>query len=288
MIEHKPVLLDEVVKFFENLKSEEKKLFADFTIGFGGHSLEILKNYHNVKIIGIDRDIESLEIAKKRLRDYEERVLFYHLKFSEFDNVIKEKFDGVLLDLGVNSMQLLEKNRGFSFNSDEKLDMRMDRNQELTAWDVVNYYPPHELERIFREYAEIKYPKKIVKAIIEKRKIKKIDTCKELDNIFNSILKRRGKVNPSTKFFQAIRIEVNDELGELKSFLKKIWDYLNKGARVAIISFHSLEDRIVKNAFRRPGVKILTKKPVVPSYKEIKINPRSRSAKLRVCEWQGI
>ncbi len=288
MIQHKPVLLNEIVKFFENLNSREKKIFGDFTLGFGGHSEEILKNFPNVKIIGIDRDIESIKIAKERLSNFKDRIVYYHLNFSEFDKVLDVKFDGVLLDLGVNSMQLISDERGFSFNSESRLDMRMDRSQDLSAWDVVNYYPPQELERVFREYADVKYPKRIVQAIIKERQKKKIDTCKELNDIINSFLKRRGRINPATKFFQAIRIEVNNELGELKKFLEKIWNFLNIGARVAIISFHSLEDRIVKYAFKREGVNILTKKPVTPDYEEIRQNPRARSAKLRVCEWQGI
>ena len=289
MIEHKPVLLNEVLSFFEYLKEKEEPVFGDFTVGFGGHSKKILEEIHNVKIIAIDRDEDSLRIAKENLKDFKDRVLFFNVKFSNFESAVKDKkLDGVLLDLGVNSMQLLDYNRGFSFNSPEKLDMRMDKTQELTAWDVINYYPPHELERVFKEYADVKYPKKIVNAIINARKVKKIDTCKELNEILNPVLRKRGRINPSTKFFQAIRIEVNNELEELKSFLDKIWNYLKIGARVAIISFHSLEDRLVKYGFRRDGVKILTKKPVTPSFEEKKLNPRARSAKLRVCEWQGI
>ena len=202
--------------------------------------------------------------------------------------MVNVKLDGVLLDLGVNLMQLTSNERGFSFHSDAMLDMRMDKNQDLTAYHVVNYYPPHELERVFKDYAEIKNPKRIVKAIIEKRKKGKIETCKQLDDIFNSILKKRGRTNPSTIFFQAIRIEVNRELEEIMLFFNKIWNFLNIGARVAVITFHSLEDRIVKNAFKRDGVKILTKKVVKPDYSEIKDNPRARSAKLRVCEWLGL
>ena len=287
MIQHKPVLLNEIVKFFDNLTSDKEKIFGDFTLGFGGHSEEILKNFPNVKLIGIDRDIETLKIAKEKLSNFKERVSYYQLNFGDFDKVLNIKFDGVLLDLGVNSMQLISNERGFSFNSQSKLDMRMDRTQELSAWEVVNYYPPQELERVFREYADVKYPKRIVQAIIRARQKKKIDTCKELNDIINSFFKRRGRINPATKFFQAIRIEVNNELEELKKFLEKIWSFLNIGARLAIISFHSLEDRIVKYAFKRDGVKILTKKPITPSYEEIKQNPRARSAKLRVCEWQG-
>ncbi len=287
MIQHKPVLLNEIVKFFDNLTSDKEKIFGDFTLGFGGHSEEILKNFPNVKLIGIDRDIETLKIAKEKLSNFKERVSYYQLSFGDFDKVLNIKFDGVLLDLGVNSMQLISDERGFSFNSQSKLDMRMDRTQDLSAWEVVNYYPPQELERVFREYADVKYPKRIVQAIIRARQKKKIDTCKELSDIINSFFKRRGRINPATKFFQAIRIEVNNELGELKKFLEKIWSFLNIGARLAIISFHSLEDRIVKYAFKRDGVKILTKKPITPSYEEVKQNPRARSAKLRVCEWQG-
>ena len=282
MIDHTPVLLNEILKFFEILKNKREAIICDFTIGLGGHAEKILEKFSNVKIIGFDRDEETLKFAGERLKRFGDRVKLYHKNFRDFDEIIDFKVDGALLDLGVSSYQLLSNERGFSFNSTSKLDMRMDRSQTLTAFDVVNKYSPVKLKEIFQKYGEIKNPDRIVKAIVEARKKKKITTCKELNDVINSVLRKRGRLNPSTKFFQAIRIEVNRELENLEIFLSKIFGYLNQGGIIAVISFHSLEDRIVKMKMKRDDIKILTKKPVTPSKEEIVINPKSRSAKLRV------
>ena len=282
MIEHIPVLLSEVLKFFEILKDKKEAIICDFTVGLGGHAEKILENLKNIKLIGFDRDKETLELARKRLLKFGNRVELYHKNFKDFDEIIDFKVDGALLDLGVSSYQLLLEERGFSFNSTAKLDMRMDQSQNFSAFDVVNKYSPVKLKEIFQKYGEIKNPERVVKAIIEARKKRKINTCKELSDIINTVLKRRGRLNPSTKFFQAIRIEVNKELENLEIFLSKIFDFLNVGGIIAIISFHSLEDRIVKLKMKRDDIKLLTKKPITPSKEEIAINPKSRSAKLRV------
>ncbi len=285
MIEHKPVLLKEVIKFFENVSKKENPVICDFTIGLGGHAEALLKSYRNLKIIGFDRDETALNYAKERLKDYSYRIELQKLNFANFDTAIDFKIDGALLDLGIGSHQLLDESRGFSFNSEFKLDMRMDKTQSLSAWEVVNKYPKDRLKEIFIKYGEIKNPKKVVDAIIEHRKKKEIFSCKELAEIIASKLKKRGRIHPATRFFQAIRIEVNKELEELEIFLKKIFDYLNQKGVLVIISFHSLEDRLVKIAFKkRDDIKILTKKPITPDYEEIRKNPRSRSAKLRACE----
>ncbi len=286
MIEHKPVLVERLVEFFEKWIDREKDIIiCDFTVGFGGHSKALLEKFRNIKIVACDRDEESLNFAKENLRHFKDRVSFFKINFGDFDKVINFRFHAAILDLGVNSYQLLSSSRGFSFNLESRLDMRMDKTQELSAWEIVNRYSFNELKNIFVEYGEIKRPDKVVKAIIEARKKKRIDTCKELSEIITSVIRRRGKIHPATKFFQAIRIEVNQELEELKNFLEKVFNYLYFNGLITVITFHSIEDRIVKLKFKQVNAKILTKKPVIPDYKEIKENPRSRSAKLRVAQW---
>jgi 16S rRNA (cytosine1402-N4)-methyltransferase len=283
-VKHIPVLLEEVLNFFDYLNNEEK-VIADFTVGGGGHSEAILNKFKKVKILAFDKDSFAIDFSKKRLSNFKDRITFYKRDFSEFDKVIDSKISGALVDLGISSFQLEDAERGFSFNSDAFLDMRMDKSKEVTAYDIVNKYEFLQLQKIFKEYGEIKMPNRVIKSIINYRKNKPIETCKELAEIISKNFKYRGKIHPATKFFQAIRIEVNQELNVLQDFLGKIIDYLGKNSRLLIISFHSLEDRIVKNFFKElNNVKILTKKPVVPSQKEIEENPRSRSAKLRVIE----
>ncbi len=287
-MEHIPVLVKEIVKNFDNIKYQ-KKTICDFTVGGGGHSFELLSQFPNIEIIAFDKDSFAIEKSKAKLSKFGKRIKFIKSDFSCFEKFIETSVDGAILDLGISSFQIDDKTRGFSFNSLEPLDMRMDKDQELTAYHVVNFYDFITLQRIFKEYGEIRMPNKVIKAIISYREIKKIDTCKELADIIEKKIHRKGKIHPATKYFQAIRIEVNQELESLKIFLKKIFNFLNFGAKLQIISFHSLEDRIVKQCFRETvyndnSYKIITKKPIVPSDEEKVTNPRSRSAKLRVIE----
>lgn len=308
-INHIPVLLKEVIRY---LKPKESDVFVDATVGLGGHSKEILKKIgEKGKLLGIDRDEEALEIAEKNLREYRENLKFANVDFRNIGETAKrfsfKNVSGILLDLGVSSFQLDAPERGFSFRLEGSLDMRMDRRKKLTASDIVNGYKREDLEKIFKDYGEEKFSGRIVQAIIEKRKIKKIETTKELREVIIGSLPKRYikslKIDPATKIFQALRIEVNDEMNALKEFLPQAASILKKGGRLAVISFHSLEDRIAKEFFkteargcicpkefpictcgRKPRIKILTRKPIIPGIEEIRENPRSRSAKMRVIE----
>ncbi len=286
---HTPVLLETAVDL---LTGGGGKIYVDCTLGGGGHARRILEKNLHAFLIGIDRDDEALERARENLRDFEDRISLYKANFADLDLVLKEegveRVDGFLFDLGV-SMYQLRSERGFSFQIDAPLDMRMDREQTLTAYKVVNRYPERELERIFREYGEERMSRRIARAIAEYRKRKPVETTKELAEIVLSALPgrlRHSRIHPATRIFQAIRIEVNRELESLKTALEKTVDRLNPGGRLVVISFHSLEDRIVKNFFRDHAkeFKILTRKPVTPSEEEIRMNPSSRSAKLRAGE----
>ena len=297
-IPHIPVLRDEVVETFSDIK---EGYIIDCTLGYGGHSEALLKNLPKVKLICIDQDSEALEFSKKRLEKYKDRVIFEKGRFS---TVVKKHLDkdirGILADIGVSSLQLDKKDRGFGFDSDT-LDMRMDQNAPLSAKDVVNSYTKEQLEEIFRDYGEIREYKKVADIIVRARHKKPIDSARELANLIEKNFKR-GRIHSATLAFQAIRIEVNDELGELDNLLESIKNAHLSDCKVAIITFHSLEDRIVKRTFKEwakncicpPEVyrcecggdnalgKILTKKPIKPTKDEIKQNPRSRSAKMRV------
>lgn len=273
------------------LKPRQDGVYIDATVGLGGHAKNILSLIGpEGKIIGIDRDEDALNIAFRRLSNG--RVILKKGSFSEMDVIVFNEgineVDGILLDLGVSTLQLKNTKRGFSFNSGERLDMRMDRSQSLSAWDVVNKYSERELEKILREFGEERLSKKIAKAIVVHRTKKSINTCSELAKIVESIYRRRGKIHPATRTFQAIRIEVNQELAQLRAGLNASLRLLKKGGRLCVISYHSVEDRVVKqfivNNSKRGLLKIITKKPVVPTYDEIKINPSSRSAKLRAAE----
>ena len=289
-ITHYPVLHREVLNFFkENIKDG---IIVDATIGGGGHSFLLLKEIPNISIIGLDKDDFALERAKKCLEKFKDRVKLFKSSFKDVDEVLKEiginKVNGFLFDFGVSMFQLKQE-RGFSFQRDEPLDMRMDTNQSLTAYTVVNNYPLSDLERIIKNYGEERLYKKIARAIVERRKKKKFETTKELADLIYKIYPvklRYRRLHPATKTFQAIRIEVNNELNEINEGLKKAIKLLNKGGIIQAISFHSLEDRIVKNIFREgkklKEVEILTKKPIIPLETEIRENPPSRSAKLRV------
>jgi 16S rRNA (cytosine1402-N4)-methyltransferase len=290
---HIPVLLNEVIKLFSSMKDG---YFIDCTLGFGGHSEAILQNFPNIKLIGIDQDKEALNFAKKRLSSFANRVEFINKRASTALKDLKGlNIAGILADIGVSSYQLDNSDRGFNFDSD-KLDMRMNPNQELSAYEVINFYPRDEIERILRDYGEVRNYKKIVKAIISNRTIK---SNRELADILGKVGVKDKK--NLAKIFQAIRIEVNNELNELENLLENAKNIAREGTMLGIITFHSLEDRIVKNRFKEwakncicpPEAircecggdnalgKIITKKPITASKKEIEMNPRSRSAKLR-------
>lgn len=294
-IPHIPVLYNEVLDCFKEIN---KGYIIDCTTGYAGHSSGLLNQNSSVKLICNDQDDEALNFSKNRLKDFENRVEFNK---GNFENIIK-KFEnypirGVLADIGVSSLQLDKLDRGFSFNS-ENLDMRMNQNQSLDASTVINSYSQLELENIFKEYGEIREYKKIASLIVQNRPFY---SAKELAEFFYNKLPK-GKIHPATLIFQAIRIEVNDELGVLDRLFKSMEEAKLKDCIVAIISFHSLEDRVVKNYFKKWSEncicpkdafrcecgknhalgKIITKKPIIATNFEIKQNPRSRSAKLRV------
>ena len=281
---HIPVLLEPAVDL---LLGNGGTIYVDCTLGLGGHARRILEKNPKAFLVGIDRDPYALELAKDNLKDFEGRFSLYHANFSDLDEVLKreglEKVDGFLFDLGVSSLQL-KSPRGFSFQRDEPLDMRMNPEDRISAYHVVNKYSERELERIFREYGEEPYSKRVARAIVLARAKKPIETTGELVKIITAVLPyKRGKIHPATRIFQAIRIEVNQELKSLEIALYKTLDFLRPGGRLVVISFHSLEDRIVKN-FIKSHLKPLTKKPITPTIEEIRENPSSRSAKLRVGE----
>ena len=305
--EHIPVLLNEVI---EGLNIKPDGIYVDGTLGGAGHSIEIAKRLTTGKLIGIDQDINAINKAKEVLKDYLDKVIFFHDNYVNIERILRDlhidRVDGILLDIGVSSHQLDIEERGFSHNKDAPLDMRMDTTKDFSAWDVVNKYSKEELERIIRTYGEERWAKRIAELIVEYRKNKPIDTTLELVEIIKEAIpvKARAKGHhPAKKTFQAIRIEVNDELKVLEKSIPVMVRLLNTGGRLCIITFHSLEDRIVKQSFiylskdcicppdspicvcdKQKEIEILTKKPIVPSKEEIERNPRSRSAKLRIAE----
>jgi len=284
-LHHVPVLVEEVVG---TLVSEKTEIFVDATLGLGGHSEEILKRYEWVRVIGVDVDEEEIKIANERLKQFGKRLTIVKGNYRDLDKIIMGLglglVDAVLFDLGISSYHLNSK-RGFSFLEDEFLDMRMDKSQRLTAYDVVNKYPFKRLKEIIRTYGEEREAFRLADAIVRSRKLKEIKTAKELAEIVGKAKKRRTRLHPATLTFQAIRIEVNREIDNLKEGLKKATDVLRKGGRMGVISFHSIEDRVVKEFVKKEGSLIpITKKPIIPSKEEILKNPRSRSAKLRVAE----
>lgn len=300
---HTPVLLEEVLNF---LRPERGGLFIDATIGSGGHAQALLGAGEQVELLGIDRDAEALVHAQRRLADFQGRYHLAHASFAEIGEIAAQKgvqsCQGILADLGVSSLQLDSAERGFSFQREGPLDMRMDREAELTAGEVVNHYSEKDLADLIFSYGEEHRSRSIARAIVAARPI---HNTKMLADIVYRAVHARGyqRIHPATRTFQALRIFVNDELGRLPMFIRSAADLLCSGGRLAIISFHSLEDRIVKETFRLlshecvcpPGIsycrcgqrkllKVLTKKPAVPSEVEISRNPRARSAKLRVAE----
>ena len=304
---HVSVLYEETLNLL-GLKNDG--IWVDGTLGGGGHSFGILSRTESGTLIGIDRDAEAIAAAKKRLSEFDGRTIFSNNNFSQIKQILNEldikAIDGAVLDLGVSSYQLDNAERGFSYMHDSRLDMRMNRNDTLDAYKVVNEYTKDELSKIFFEYGEEKWSKRIAEFITEKRKIKPIGTTFELVDVIKAAIPRAAREegsHPAKRVFQAIRIEVNSELKILKQAVLDFADVLKPGGRLAIITFHSLEDRIVKNTFKelaagctcpkdfpvcvcgkKPRVKILTKKPILPSGEETGENSRSKSAKLRGIE----
>jgi 16S rRNA (cytosine1402-N4)-methyltransferase len=287
-ISHLPVLR---AKVLEMLNIRQNGIYVDATTGLGGHAEAILREIgSDGRLIGIDRDDEALLSAKKKLSDL--RVTLMQGNFSDMATMICANgitaVDGILFDLGLSSMQLKSPGRGFSFASDAPLDMRMDRSQKISARDIVNRYPENQLERIFREFGEERFARKIAKAIIQWREKKPIETCAELSKIVEKIYGMRGKIHPATKTFQALRIAVNQELDQLTKGLHASLQLLKQGGRLCVISYHSLEDRIVKHFIadnaKKGLLRIIVKKPITPAPEELSMNPSSRSAKLRVAE----
>lgn len=293
---HKPVLTEKVIRYL-NLK--KGGTYLDATVGCGGHAALILEKISpGGFLIGIDSDEEALTYARSKLSKFKKSS--YKIIKSNFRNIdfiledigIK-KIDGALFDLGVSLLQFKNANRGFSINLNGALDMRMDLSQGLNAFDIVNKYPEKELYRIIREFGEERYAGRITRFICEKRKTSRIRTTSELANVITRAVGHRyskSKIHPATRTFQAIRITVNKELDALSEALEKLPFILNKDARVCVISFHSLEDRIVKNYFKRYAKEnkflLVNKKPIIASLEEVRENPRSRSAKMRVAEFK--
>lgn len=304
---HISVLLNECI---ENLNIKPDGIYLDGTLGLGGHSYQIASRLTTGRLICIDRDKSAIERSSKRLAPFLDRISFVHGNFCDAAEIIEslgiEGVDGMLFDLGVSSPQLDESERGFSYINDAPLDMRMDASQGITAADVVNTWDENRLNRIFWDYGEERYARRVSAAILKARANKPIETTLELVDIIKSAMPAaalREKQHPAKRCFQAIRIAVNDELGAVEQMMRTAPDKLNPGGRLCVISFHSLEDRIVKLgiAARENGctcpreapictcgfvrtLKSVSRKPIIPGEEELEINPRSRSAKLRVAE----
>ncbi len=305
---HVSVLLNETI---EGLNIKPDGIYVDGTLGGGGHAYEVLKRLSpKGRLIGIDQDGEALRAADQRLKEFGEQVTLARDNYCEIDRVLEslgiEKVDGILLDIGVSSYQLDNLERGFSYKSDAPLDMRMDTRQSLTAADVVNTYSENELFTIIKDYGEERFARNIAKKIVQSREDKPLETTQELSEIIQSAIPMKAKAkggHPAKKTFQAIRIEVNRELAVLKESIDKMIERLNPGGRICIITFHSLEDRIVKTKFRenenpctcppdfpvcvcgkKSKGRVITRKPIVPSEDEIAVNKRAKSSKLRIFE----
>ena len=309
MFKHYSVLLNEAVA---GLNIKEDGIYVDCTLGGAGHSLEILKQLKNGKLYAFDQDNTALENAKIKLKDYADKVVFIKSNFKNLKKKLLEhgitEVDGVLYDLGVSSPQLDTPERGFSYNYDTRLDMRMDTDAKISAYEIVNEYDYNELVKIFYRYGEEKFSKQIARNIEKKREVKPIETTFELVDIIKESIpaaKRRTGGHPAKRVFQAIRIAVNNELSVFEDSLEQAIDIVKKDGRISVITFHSLEDRICKQIFnsyaKRKDIpknlpilpeeslaklKIITKKPIYPTDKELEENNRSRSAKLRIAEVQ--
>jgi len=303
---HLPVMADEVVEY---LAPASNGRIADCTIGYGGHSSLILNKYSEVEVIGLDRDTDAVEYAEKRLEFAGERVRIFHSEFSSLKECVEKAgwsgVDGVLMDLGVSSPQIDNGERGFSFKYDGPLDMRMNKQSPMTAARVLNRFRQEDLADIFYKYGEIRESRRLARAIVERRKERPWKNTGEFAELCGKVIRsgRKKSIPPATLCFQALRIYVNRELEELENTLNVALELLNKGGRIAVISFHSLEDRIVKHFYREaakecicpPGLpqcvcshkkslKIITRKPVTAGKDEVRRNPRAACAKLRIAE----
>lgn len=307
MPEHKSVLLHECI---ENLNIKPDGIYVDGTLGLGGHSMEIAKRLTTGRLIAIDQDETAIERSKARLAPWAERITFVHGNFRSLGKILDDlgidRVNGMLFDLGVSSPQLDEAERGFSYMADAPLDMRMDQSAPVTAWTVVNTWPERELVRILRDYGEERYANRIAGNIVRAREKKPVETTLELVDIIKSAMPGaalREKQHPAKRSFQAIRIAVNGELDALPPMLEAAVSHLNAGGRLAVISFHSLEDRIIKKTMQElatgctcppnfpvcvcgktPKIRLVSRKPIVSGDAELAENPRARSAKLRVAE----
>ena len=308
---HKSVLLYETV---DQLNIKPDGIYVDGTLGGGGHSYEIASRLSDKgRLIGIDQDEDAIKAASERLKPFMDRVTIVRNNYCNMDKVLDElsidKVDGIMLDLGVSSYQLDTAERGFTYNVDAKLDMRMDQRQEVTARDIVNDYSEYDLYRIIRDYGEDRFAKNIAKHIVARRTEKPIETTFELNDVIKAAIPMKCRINgghPAKRTFQAIRIELNHELDVLESSIDTMIDRLNADGRLCIITFHSLEDRIVKVRFKnnenpctcppdfpvcvcgkKSKGKVITRKPILPSEEELSVNSRSKSAKLRVFERAG-
>lgn len=280
---HVPVMVREVLFY---LAPNPGELVADCTVGAGGHAIEILKAIQpGGRLIGIDRDAEILEVAARNLACLAGSFELRHATFAELEQVLPGQVDGMLFDLGVSSLQLDRPARGFSFQADGPLDMRMDASRGMTAEQVLKRLPEDELARVIREYGEERFARRVARVIKQAIGTTGLHTTRELAELLERTVRRSGRIHPATRTFQALRIYVNRELDELAEALRKAPDFLRPGGRVVIISYHSLEDRIAKQTLRelaaRGAVEILTKKPVRPTPEEVEQNRRSRSARLR-------
>jgi len=306
-MEHIPVLLKESI---DGLNIKPDGIYVDGTLGRAGHALEIVKRLSTGRLIAIDCDEEAIKEARTFLSDFKERVTFIHGNFRDIAGFLQEKgactVDAMMFDLGVSSPQLDNATRGFSYKHDSKLDMRMNKNDSLTAFEIVNNWQEENIHKIFFEYGEERYSKSIARAIVRERAKEQIDTTFKLSEIIFSAIPafaRREAQHPSKRCFQALRIAVNDELGSIKDMLSIAPSLLKPKGRLCIISFHSLEDRLVKRAFaegakvcdcprgapvcicgKKPVLKVITRKPITASETEAESNPRARSAKLRIAE----
>ena len=308
MSKHIPVLLHETI---EGLNIKPDGIYVDLTLGRGGHSKEILKHLNNGRLISFDKDETAIKESSENLKEFSEKFTGIHDDFRNFrqnlDKLGIDKIDGIIADLGVSSPQFDDVSRGFSYKEDARLDMRMDQGQSFSAYELINSYSLQDLTRVFREYGEDKFSYQIARKIVEIRKEKPIETTTELVEIIKSCKPQKElakKGHPAKQIFQAIRIEVNDELGALKVALKDALSSLKVGGRACFITFHSLEDRLVKNAFNEvskvegtrhnvfalptekdlPDFRLVNNKVIIASESELELNPRSKSAKLRIIE----
>lgn len=305
MSDHIPVLLDEAIK---GLNIKQDGIYLDLTLGRGGHSKEIAKRLNKGKLIAIDQDEKAIKESQNNLRDYLDKIIIVRNNFKNIKSILNdlqiENVDGILIDLGVSSPQFDNPKRGFTYRFDGPLDMRMDQSQSLTAYDIVNKYSLQDLTKILKEYGDERYAYSIANGIVKYRKQKTIDTTLELVEVIKNSLPKKvlsNKGHPAKQSFQAIRIEVNDELNALKQVLDDCLSLLKKNGRLVVISFHSGEDKIVKTKFNQVSkiignrlnipdnhkpleFKLITRHPIIADEKEINLNPRSKSAKLRIIE----